>query len=382
MIDSRLDLQTFLDGRNSDLKEICLDLLDKGLVHWCKSLAARPGKSSELEKYVRENTFFSNWKYLQHCIRSNFSEPPKCPVCGEPRAVSMGKEDFLETCGDKKCTKEFVRRYNLEHYGVEWVSQSQEVRDKQKATFLKKYGYTSATQNPEVIKKIKATNIERYGSVCPMQNPLVKETSRRNQIEKYGVPNISMLESIKKKKETTFLEHYDTKTSLINPEEMKKIKQTCIEKYGVDNPFKSKEITSRMKRKYICDGIYFDSSWEVAVYLYCRDHHLNFRVHPEPKEYFVEKEKHLYYPDFEIEGDLIEVKGDMQIDEGGNTIPHPALVKKEGLDSLKEQILAKNECMRKWDVKVWSSEKIKFYLDYVKEEYGLSYLKNCRTSKD
>lgn len=357
MLDPHLTLQTFLDSRNPDLKEICVDLLNKGLVHWCRGLAAKSGKVEELDKYVRENTSFPSWKHLQHCIRSNYSELPKCPICGNPKVLRVGETGFLETCGSKECTKEFIRRYNLEHYGVEWVSQSREVRDKQKATFLKKYGYTSATKNPEIIKKIKETNIERYGDVCPMRNLEVKGTSRKNQMEKYGVPNISMLDDIKKKKEATFLKHYGAKTSLINPEMAEKIKQTCIEKYGVDNPFKSKEIISQMKRKYICDDIYFDSSWEVAVYLYCRDHHLNFKTHPEPKEYFVGNEKHLYYPDFEIENRLIEIKGDMMIDKSGEITPHPTLIKKKEPSLLKEQILAKNECMKEWNVEVWSSEK-------------------------
>lgn len=92
--------------------------------------------------------------------------------------------------------------------------------------------------------------------------------------------------------------------------------------------------------------------------------------------------KHLYYPDFEIENRLIEIKGDMMIDENGKVIPHPTLIKKakkENPDLLESQISAKNKCMKEWDVEIWSSEKIKFYLDYVKEKYGLNYFKSCRT---
>lgn len=379
MESENLNLQTFLDSRNPNLREICLSLIEKNLVHWCKGLVSRAGKIKELEIYTRENTSFPNWKYLKNCIKYNYSQIPPCPICGNPRSLDKGGTYFLKTCGNPLCVKEYIKAHNLKTYGVEWVAQSKEIKEKQKVTCVRRYGVPFAAQNQEIKEKIRNTNLQKYGKVCPMQNEEVKNHSRQNQIEKYGVPNVSMLEEIKKKKENTFLQHFGVKTSLLNPEMREKIKNINIERYGGDNPFKCKEIVSQMRRKYYYDNLYFDSSWEVAVYTYYKDQNIEIIYHPEPLEYNVGGDKHLYYPDFKIGEDLIEVKGDMMIDKEGNVIPHPSLIKEKGLFSLKKDIEAKNKCMRDNKIKVWTSKEISFYLNYVKSTHGSNFLKTLKT---
>ena len=64
------------------------------------------------------------------------------------------------------------------------------------------------------------------------------------------------------------------------------------------------------------DNIQFDSSWELYFYIYPAD--LGHKVIKEPLELFYtyEGKEHSYYPDFEVDGQLYEIKGDMFFKDG------------------------------------------------------------------
>lgn len=75
-------------------------------------------------------------------------------------------------------------------------------------------------------------------------------------------------------------------------------------------------------------------------------------------------------PDFEIDGKLIEVKGDHLFDEHNNPIfdhKHP----------WKE----KYQCMLNNNVTIWRFKDIKPYIDYVTQTYGRDYLTQFRINK-
>lgn len=63
-------------------------------------------------------------------------------------------------------------------------------------------------------------------------------------------------------------------------------------------------------RLYTADTFYFDSFPELCFYLYHK--HLNHNIVRSSKqlEYFYNNEKHYYLPDFELDGQLYEIKGD------------------------------------------------------------------------
>jgi len=58
------------------------------------------------------------------------------------------------------------------------------------------------------------------------------------------------------------------------------------------------------------NNVYFDSTWEIAYYIYCKDHNINIKRCNEKFEYInVDGKKRFYYPDFRVEGKLTEIKG-------------------------------------------------------------------------
>lgn len=56
-------------------------------------------------------------------------------------------------------------------------------------------------------------------------------------------------------------------------------------------------------------GYWCDSSWELAYVIYCLDNGIKIERNKEKREYEWEGRKHTYYPDFIVNGKLIEIKG-------------------------------------------------------------------------
>lgn len=62
-------------------------------------------------------------------------------------------------------------------------------------------------------------------------------------------------------------------------------------------------------KKCIYQGIFFDSSWEVAYYVYHTEHGVPLERNTDMFQYWFAKDYHKYLPDFKLNGNYIEVKG-------------------------------------------------------------------------
>lgn len=285
----------------------------------------------------------------------------------------------------------------LKHFGCAYPMQSDLVKAKSKATNMQKYGVDNYNKTDECKEKKKATFIQKYGVDHPCKFTIVKEKIKQTNLEKYGVENVFAAEEIKEKiKKTKFNvygdEHFtnlekakETNMKLYgysyaakNEEIRKKIsfkykqlsedekqiayeqhKQTCLEKYGVDWYSKTTEFNLKIRKKYYYNNIGFDSLPELAVYLYCINNNINIKRSDLKFEYIINNEIHYYFPDFEIDGKLVEIKGDHFFKEDGtmcNPFDH----------SLDELFEAKHQCMLKNNIEIWKSKDYQFALDYFK----------------
>lgn len=109
------------------------------------------------------------------------------------------------------------------------------------------------------------------------------------------------------------------------------------------------------------DGITFDSSWELAFYIYLRDYGIPFEYHPNIEfPYKIDEDDtkfHVWKPDFKVHDKYVEIKGN-HLAEGKDKN------KMEFLDNL--------------GVDVITGSDIKPFLDYVANKYGKGYLLQCR----
>lgn len=90
-------------------------------------------------------------------------------------------------------------------------------------------------------------------------------------IERYGVEHALQVKEFKQKAKETCIERYGVEYYTQTQECLDKMQETCKKKYGVINYSQTKEWSHKKKKRILFDGIYFDSSWEVIVFKYCKN---------------------------------------------------------------------------------------------------------------
>lgn len=68
--------------------------------------------------------------------------------------------------------------------------------------------------------------------------------------------------------------------------------------YGVDCFAQTHEGHVKSKKKYIHNGIKFDSKLEIAIYDYCIENGIEVIYQPKGLEYYANGKLHIYHPDF------------------------------------------------------------------------------------
>lgn len=248
-----------------------------------------------------------------------------CEICGQ-RALWKGIR-YHNTCGSPECTAELRRRHNAMH-------------------------------NPEYRQKVAAC-LQRF---TPEEKQAMAMKREATMLKRYGVKhNWQSAESRKKCIETT-REKYGT----ANGFQMPKTKKTLLNKYGVEHFSHSIEFAKRRKKKYMQDGIGFDSLDEINLYNFARICGKSAILHPDIRFTYIAREKeHWYEPDFSIDGVLYEVKGKQFFK---NKDVNQCMVNPydHSLDDIYE---AKHQCMLANNVHIVSDTTL---FGLIKEFYGVS----------
>ena len=167
----------------------------------------------------------------------------------------------------------------------------------------------------------KSTNMKRLGVEHPAQSKTVQEKMRSTCLEKYGVEYGGQTQQSK------------------NATRYEKSKKTLLEKYGVENAGQIPGI--RRRAHYIEDDICFDSSWELSFYHFLKENKYSFEAHPATYfEYSYENKVYRYFPDFIVNGNFIEIKGDHFFENGVLVNPYNRNSFTDG------KYLAKYNCMK------------------------------------
>lgn len=152
---------------------------------------------------------------------------------------------------------------------------------------------------------------------------------------------------------------------------------TCLDRYGVTNGGGSREAQLKIRKKYFYDGYYFDSSPEIAFYIWLVDNNIKFEYHPNEFIHYVFNGKQkIYQPDFKVDGQLIELKGGQFLNQDG-TWQCPYDKTKNSEFEFKHQVIMNHQ------VKIMYFDDYKQYLRYVESKYGVNYLTQfrCQSSK-
>lgn len=268
-----------------------------------------------------------------------------------------GKSTRLEKYGDENYVNpQKTKKTCMEKYGVGCVFSSDEIKRKIEDTNIKKYGNPHYV-NPE---KTKQTMNEKYGGSTWSSEVLRKKCDKTLR-ERYG----NNLELIVEKMKKTKQERYNNE----NYNNLEKHKQTCFEKYGVDS-FSKSEYSNRLRCRYLYDGVNFDSSWELYLWIYAKDNGIPIEREPQKFSYIYNGDEHFYFPDFKYNGKLIEIKGEHFIEDDMLINPYD-----RNQDALYE---AKYKCMVDNGVIIISD--ISFAKEYVDNKYTKDYVKLFKTN--
>lgn len=211
--------------------------------------------------------------------------------------------------------EKFIKFY-LEHNQKETMAEFGIRTTKQLTKILKLFNYDFSKPKPSRLKgKPAARSHESYVAGGKKSASTQKATwNNKSKEEK--------LAWSEKQKVAHATETYMTNIKRVNFEYRERLtdfeKQTMdlrrsetMKKYVKNLP--DSEFTSWINRsfkRYYTDEYYFDSFPELCFYLYHK--HLKHNIVRSTKQliYFYNDEKHYYLPDFEIDGQLYEIKGD------------------------------------------------------------------------
>lgn len=243
----------------------CVNTFKKSFKHLIKSGSL----CMQCNKGKNKNCVIYNWKLLQsYCTEKNvkldkdFSkeklgssatitgicENADCKNnfdCKFKNLIQFGA--LCMNCYNKKKT-DITKQSNLKKYGVEFVSQVREIRQKAEDTMMKKYGVKHATQSKELYEKMKSNNMDKYGVEFISQIPEVREKAKNTIMEKYGVEFASQAPEVREKVKNTFMQKYGVESVFQNPEIMQKVRNTTMKNFGVEYATQSKIVQDKTIR--------------------------------------------------------------------------------------------------------------------------------------
>lgn len=257
--------------------------------------------------------------------------------------------------GNSEIIRERRIKTNLEKYGVKSPLCLKSIQEKSKKTKLEKYGNMCGD-----LEKFKHTCLDRYGTISPLLNEDVKAKANRTMIERYGYTNALKNKDCMDKCKQTKLDRYGDE----NYNNQDQAKKTRLEKYGYEYSLQVPEISAKCRKKIKRFGIYFDSQAEVKVYEFCIDKNIPVTYRPCSFKYEDRFGKsHQYFPDFEINGKLYEIKGDFLWKDGKLFFPYRNNLTEAELKKLDARDEGKTKCMESHNVTVILSSNINEFLE-------------------
>lgn len=315
-------------------------------------------------------------KYCSHSCSNSNKEHNKKIIETREKHKSEDK-DFLKKIDEKKKKTKLERYGNpnytnrekahktiKEKYGTDWFVQTSHFKEKAEKTYIEHYGVDHNWKSQQSRDKMKQTCLKLYGD----ENYNNREKSKQTSLKNYGVDNPTKSKIIQSKIRQTCLQRYGVDHNFKDEECKKKIRQTNIKKYGVPYP---------ISFKYHYDNKYFDSSWEVAYYIWLKDNNIKFEYHTKTFEYKDKNGKtHTYELDFVVDNngkqEYIEIKGPQFFNADGKFCD---IFDKKTDENLAE---SKFNCMKINNVKILSEAEITPILTYINKQYGKNYIFNFK----
>jgi very-short-patch-repair endonuclease len=183
-------IEKYKSGNN--LKLYSMIRKDRELLSWINEKVPVSDKLSEQIYCIMNNTnpicengnkktFKDSWLGYMMCGRSNVC---KCWSENQSKKLSDAKKSLSKEEWDIVIEKR--KKSNIEKYGVEHVSQTQEFKDKISEINVERYGVKTTLIETNTKEKIKETLVEKFGVDNPMKSSNIKNKAMDTCLEKYG----------------------------------------------------------------------------------------------------------------------------------------------------------------------------------------------------
>lgn len=326
-----------------------------GVPNACQNTELRKLISDKYKSHSPERKLEINEKRKQTCLKKYGTEyVTQNEEISHRQSIGLrkrSKEQWNETTRLRKKTK--LEKYGDEnYYNIE----------KAKQTNLERHGVEWAMQNPEFVKHAHQTNLKKYGAEYYFQTEEGKAKIRKTNLKKYGVESPFKSEKIKEKLIQNCMKKYGVKWTSQIPGSRDKFKETCMKRYGGPTPMSNHDIRKKARSKYLYQNIYFDSSQELAYFIWLSDNGYVFEYHPKVTFTYIENDKErVYFPDFHVDGiGYVEIKANYWWN----------IISEE-----------KRNCIIQNASKIILSEEYKKYLKYVEEKYGKTFISSLKQNK-
>lgn len=309
--------------------------------------------------YSRDNKIFFNCfdchKPVVLLLRKIKQWPGKCRIC-------KIEDTNIQKYGSKYQTQtdNFKKKRLITQNGI-WLTEK--ARNKIKNTKKEKYGDEYYTNRPKFIETYNKHKNEDVHFVEKIQNKM-KETCK----ERYNVEWFRQSKEYEIESKITNNKKYCSDYYFSSDIGKQHIKDVLIEKYGVEHALQCKVIRDKQRRKYTYNGLNFDSSWEIAFYIYLIDKHIRFEYHSTEFDYYWpgDDKIHKYEVDFKLYSNTyVEIKNVKLLN---NMIINE-----------KDKEHFKYLCMKEHNVNIITD--CSKYLNYVKFKYGKNYLNKFKNNK-
>ena len=177
--------------------------------------------------------------YREFCSRRCMYDSPNLK---EKKKNSCIEKYGVDNPSKSKEIRDKVIKTNIDKFGHEWATKSDDIKTKIKDKFIENYGVDNPSKIKEVRDKAKETMLDRFGVEHAMQSDDIKNRFKEQFTEKYGVDNPSKIKEIRDKAKETMLDRFGVEHAMQNKSIQDKCKKTNIERYGVDCPLKSNDI--------------------------------------------------------------------------------------------------------------------------------------------
>lgn len=260
-----------------------------------------------------------------------------CLTCGKPTKFMNLSNGYRKFCcnsciGQNKDIQTKKKETTKEHFGVEYPMQSKEIQLKSLTTLESNFGVKNAfnvgLEKSKINSHTEEANQKRRISISNTKQKLFKDDTYRqkvidnytkNNLQKYGYKWTSQIPNVK---------------------------------FKISESVKNSHV--HIKYKYFYDNESFDSSYELAYYIYHKDIGSTIIRKPLKLKYG----NHNYTPDFLCNDKLIEIKGNWFFNDKGQLYnPYN-----------KELNLDKQQCMIDNNVEIITD--ISEYLDYCVEKFN------------